>query len=218
MPRDTAYAGYVIRKPKPCCFIWSSRASYFRSTLPMRRAILYTDQTPQYIAISIPTPRAGSDMRIKTAMLSSILFQSLLPARGAILYHAERMHFFNPRSPYGSPITATGPTGVECMLFQSTLPKRRAEWGAIHHKLNNLISIPAPYAGSDQTATPLPPLSKDFNPRSPCAERSSRAFFTHSSKSSIFNPHSPYGERSGGTRLRYYTMRISIPAPRMGSN
>ena len=55
------------------------------------------------------------------------------------------------------------------------------------------ISIHAPHAGSDSERQRNAGLRFDFNPRSPCGERLSQAFFEDVCND--FNPRSPCGER-----------------------
>ena len=123
--------------------------------------------------------------------------------------------------------------------FQSTLPVGGATvWDAGHHQYLR-ISIHAPRGGSDidsKTSTNQP---KDFNPRSPWAERRLtnwlwliRLHFNPRSpwgerQTSLpisfppydFNPRSPWGERPVDRRLNPVTASIiSIHAPRGGSD
>ena len=79
------------------------------------------------------------------------------------------------------------------------------------------ISIHAPRTGSDQWGTAPPPPPRYFNPRSPHGERlsgSAICFFTlfH------FNPRSPHGERRTLRCNKSAARRISIHAPRTGSD
>ena len=78
------------------------------------------------------------------------------------------------------------------------------------------ISIHAPRAGSDPFSKALFRLFCNFNPRSPCGERPLAAAILRSEND--FNPRSLYGERhclcsECGNRLK-----ISIHAPRAGSD
>ena len=80
-----------------------------------------------------------------------------------------------------------------------------------------IISIHAPRTGSDPSGSREPAKRKHFNPRSPhgerpiCARRKAR-------KSSNFNPRSPHGERHALVIHLGNALRISIHAPRTGSD
>ena len=78
--------------------------------------------------------------------------------------------------------------------FQSTLPAR----GATVHEGAHV------------------PRVGDFNPRSPHGERQGKRSF--SVQAEYFNPRSPHGERRRRTRPEGFCPRISIHAPRTGSD
>ena len=101
------------------------------------------------------------------------------------------------------------------------------------------ISIHTPHAGSDCTSPRLPPLSRHFNPHSPCGERhllghvGTRDLSFQSTlpmrgatrwsrcarpRPSNFNPHSPCGERRYRGRISMRWMWISIHTPHAGSD
>ena len=102
-------------------------------------------------------------------------------------------------------------------IFQSTLPG----WGATHDLLllffGGFISIHAPRMGSDSpSALPKSGFSH-FNPRSPDGERLPVSRFAMPSPSN-FNPRSPDGERLTNGGIHCLRLKISIHAPRMGSD
>ena len=126
----------------------------FQSTLPVRGATRIFNRFGGKKHISIHAPRAGSDTPGANAWIRSKSFQSTLPVRGATIpaTAADRPPDFNPRSPCGErPLCGD------------------------HYILNLMISIHAPRAGSDRTATPPRAFAFYFNPRSPCGERPPRA-------------------------------------------
>ena len=148
------------------------------------------------LSISIHAPRVGSDPTLAPAALSD--------------------HYFNPRSPCG---------------------ERRHRWNLpdLHHH----ISIHAPRVGSDRQHRLLHRHLPDFNPRSPCGERpnanmkssltsrfqstlpvwGATGAFGHAQKlPADFNPRSPCGERLGRRARSPRPSRISIHAPRVGSD
>ena len=101
-------------------------------------------------------------------------------------------------------------------LFQSTLPARGAtEKPPAAHQPPE-ISIHAPRTGSDSRSARHSWRKQHFNPRSPHGERqetdSKSPFFVH------FNPRSPHGERLMARTLHNGAPRISIHAPRTGSD
>ena len=147
---------------------------------------------------------------------------------------------FNPRSPrgerHGPLIACIGHLG----LFQSTLPAGGATKNCRRIRGKNHISIHAPRGGSDIGIRSPPRYSGlYFNPRSPRGERLESKLLAYSHLRH-FNPRSPRGERlmaicalvisfifqstlpAGGAttdqRQTPDTRRISIHAPRGGSD
>ena len=82
--------------------------------------------------------------------------------------------------------------------------------------IRRTISIHAPRGGSDGTDTALRLIPCYFNPRSPWGERLQNilqyVIFPY------FNPRSPWGERQGHARASVSDFKISIHAPRGGSD
>ena len=79
------------------------------------------------------------------------------------------------------------------------------------------ISIHAPRVGSDSETAGGCAGSPDFNPRSPCGERLFRRFLLKR-EARDFNPRSPCGERPEINLHHEDTIKISIHAPRVGSD
>ena len=155
--------------------------------------------------------------RFRTSTLRE--FQSTFPVRGATLRAVDLGAIFGisihaPRA--GSDLAVDGIVG-------------RKTW----------ISIHAPRAGSDSPSWARYPATMHFNPRSPCGER--RAKYNQSINTGIFqstlpvrgatscrrtclrtslhfNPRSPCGERHDGGIDYALNDRISIHAPRAGSD
>ena len=184
-------------------------------------------------------------MQASCATIAASRFQSTLPARGATCCsqhdllrqlnfnprspHGER-HYqrrycasarsnFNPRSPHGERHCSGVVHGSMLLEFQSTLPAR----GATQLKRDeahvcNRISIHAPRTGSDIGGAELLNLLLEyFNPRSPHGERRI-ADCAIDCSSLHFNPRSPHGERHATLALLQSLHRISIHAPRTGSD
>ena len=101
--------------------------------------------------------------------------------------------------------------------FQSTLPV----WGATARSMacpvKCRISIHAPRVGSDSAILlRCHNCCAHFNPRSPCGERHTGVL--RDNWQPDFNPRSPCGERPQGSIPFRIRPRISIHAPRVGSD
>ena len=126
--------------------------------------------------------------------------------------------YFNPRSPRGGATRRCWRFGQKHDVFQSTLPTRGSDKFGWHIQiLSGTISIHAPHEGERLLwDSASPPLTRDFNPRSPRggATRRTLLCFFKVSHISIHAPHE--GER------RYTAWRfdgangISIHAPHEG--
>ena len=171
------------------------------------------------IGISIHAPRGGSDNRRPK-------------------YPAEPQDF-NPRSPWGErlqdgwlvcPICnrfqstlpvggATGPNSIHDLLKNISIHAPRGGSDPVHllHRLRLRISIHAPRGGSDEEREEAFRQFDDFNPRSPWGERLPLGLHALRSLRN-FNPRSPWGERPAEHDLENKSTRISIHAPRGGSD
>ena len=78
------------------------------------------------------------------------------------------------------------------------------------------ISIHAPRTGSDDTADSSVADSVNFNPRSPHGERPDAG--AQAGEAGDFNPRSPHGERLLARQQLRHAVKISIHAPRTGSD
>ena len=107
--------------------------------------------------------------------------------------HPQQQHDFNPRSPHGERLEPYS-ANAKRIQFQSTLPAR----------------------GATTEVAPIVNKIIDFNPRSPHGERhcETTSRFAHG----YFNPRSPHGERLRNVRGKQSAGRISIHAPRTGSD
>ena len=100
----------------------------FQSTLPVRGATVRRLQRLTATAISIHTPRAGSDWEWSSSNLRGLTFQSTLPVRGATRcgkHHGGEgmISIHAPRAGSDDPHTIVIPSSRR---FQSTLPVRGA--------------------------------------------------------------------------------------------
>ena len=147
--------------------------------------------------ISIHAPRMGSD---------DVLAQAD-PAIDPISIHAPRM---------GSDPDTTTPAAVHDTISIHA-PRMGSDPCRSGCRNYDAISIHAPRMGSDSpSALPKSGFSH-FNPRSPDGERLPVSRFAMPSPSN-FNPRSPDGERLTNGGIHCLRLKISIHAPRMGSD
>ena len=168
----------------------------FQSTLPARGATAQNADVIHLLTISIHAPRTGSDLTVDTISGWSERFQSTLPARGAT--HCESTLpiigvDFNPRSPHGERLYLWQEVTAE-NRFQSTLPARGAT-------LDEIKTI----------------LLAEFQSTLP-ARGATVCFLPTTESSWYFNPRSPHGERRCRRQRGVCRRRISIHAPRTGSD
>ena len=146
--------------------------------------------------ISIHAPRTGSDGSFCQSCHVIFVFQSTLPARGATRLSKlwkSAITDFNPRSPHGE-------RPAKCRL-----PARPRHFN------------PRSPHGERQDAPHCQRYGKaDFNPRSPHGERLGSV--QTCTPGSHFNPRSPHGERPTNPLFLSVYARISIHAPRTGSD
>ena len=150
----------------------STRTATFQSTLPARGATFSEEekhedsdisihaprtgsdpnpsQTHWRPCISIHAPRTGSDARAKAVAITSAIFQSTLPARGATEYSSHRSML---------------------RLFQSTLPARGATMSCHLPVFGSRFQSTLPARGATSVMEAMLPPSMHFNPRSPHGER-----------------------------------------------
>ena len=148
--------------------------------------------------------------------------------------------YFNPRSPHGerpgwcclcrgswrisihAPRTGSDPANAAIRRavsrFQSTLPARGATGCSIGCFLTQLIfQSTLPARGATSSKSSRMPVFSNFNPRSPHGERPMR-IAALSPRWLHFNPRSPHGERLATVHSDFGGVRISIHAPRTGSD
>ena len=170
-------------------------ARLFQSTLPGWGATLLLSPNKACHVISIHAPRMGSDCRSRSARCIASRISIHAPRMGSDPpggTSCPRNRNFNPRSPDGERLG-----------------------GGAHVVQRLAISIHAPRMGSDRNTWARIISANDFNPRSPDGERRYDAMY-HPTQWN-FNPRSPDGERHCAGRSAA-SMRISIHAPRMGSD
>ena len=124
--------------------------------------------------------------------------------------------YFNPRSPCGE--RPQPPDWVTCCMgFQSTLPV----WGAT---VTGDPDTPAkvefqstlPVWGATTAPTTIKPIPRDFNPRSPCGERQALAVYGRAA--ARISIHAPRVGSDARQVSWASDIRISIHAPRVGSD
>ena len=170
--------------------------SIFQSTLPARGATRWRWSILRINIISIHAPREGSDMCSRFRITEARLFQSTLPARGATLFGKSRS---------------------TARVFQSTLPARGATDIVFVKTGMPVISIHAPREGSDlRRICAIAPASR-FQSTLP-ARGATGPGSPFGPGSPYFNPRSPRGERPAASSGLHQHPRISIHAPREGSD
>ena len=144
----------------------------------------------------------------------------MLPVRGAtnadrIRAMSDEISIHAPRA--GSDIKDSN-RHIRLMVFQSMLPVRGATTSISELPLILGISIHAPRAGSDLRPPPCcAGRDPNFNPCSPCGERLVQVSYQIVAVFD-FNPCSPCGERPASVRSISASTKISIHAPRAGSD
>ena len=123
---------------------------------------------------------------------------------------------FNPRSPHGERPPAGDERGGG-MAFQSTLPARGATPGSCVAVGFLVISIHAPRTGSDPQHPQKSRGEWLFQSTLP-ARGATRKIATSTNGGKNFNPRSPHGERQMRTIVLVDFYKISIHAPRTGSD
>ena len=145
------------------------------------------------------------------------LFQSTLPARGATYccrHHSGRL----PISIH-APRTGSDSSGCDTdttMRISIHAPRTGSDAERQAQAERQAISIHAPRTGSDSSSSSFGASGYDFNPRSPHGERRARPL--RRPRPHYFNPRSPHGERPDYRHPLRIWKRISIHAPRTGSD
>ena len=190
----------------------------FQSTLPARGATEH-HLPAQQLPIDF-NPRSPHGERHLACMdgADAMIFQSTLPARGA----TYKSPLARCQEVFQSTLPARGATGQNTIsgilteLFQSTLPARGATATDLRTKFVAQFQSTLPARGATRPRVPESP-HRNFNPRSPHGERR-RQRPKKKIKKSYFNPRSPHGERRGILSSPTDERRISIHAPRTGSD
>ena len=177
-----------------------------------------SSQYSHLLSISIHAPRTGSD-RFRTLYRNLLMISIHAPrtgsdARLAVLSDMMEISIHAPR---------TGSDAFLLMLhahiaqFQSTLPARGAtSWDYISEAYGAYISIHAPRTGSDAYGNDNTEGGKVFQSTLP-ARGATLSGWTYGA-GRYFNPRSPHGERPAASRRKEKYIRISIHAPRTGSD
>ena len=190
----------------------------FQSTLPARGATQCTGGDAAGISISIHAPRTGSDRPRRRKLRDKAHFNPRSPHGERLVERIEKgeRRYFNPRSPHGERHRVHHRLCVR-HRFQSTLPAR----------------------GATQVRRTRWNCQQNFNPRSPHGERplprlesrndtifqstlparGATAVVSHAcGLGADFNPRSPHGERPNLFFEAIRIIKISIHAPRTGSD
>ena len=167
--------------------------------------------------ISIHAPRTGSDKANGHSQFKQSISIHAPRTGSDVVGHAQKVFALA----FQSTLPARGATGVpKCMMyryaFQSTLPARGATWTTLSISPRRRFQSTLPARGATPQDIKTKNIKADFNPRSPHGERQN-GFCTISAKPRI-SIHAP---RTGSdppfdyNRINAY---ISIHAPRTGSD
>ena len=190
----------------------------FQSTLPVGGATLTHLRYSCMISISIHAPRGGSDQKADVGLAAGVI-SIHAPRGGSDRFFPiinQTHNDFNPRSPWGERHDWTDAAARELYEFQSTLPVGGATaWQALHGE-DKLFQSTLPVGGATVLVGIVSHQPNDFNPRSPWGERLVCPLVLDEFHD--FNPRSPWGERHESRHLLPGAVRISIHAPRGGSD
>ena len=167
----------------------------FQSTLPARGATALRQQPRDRLRISIHAPRTGSDTPYVCGPRELEGFQSTLPARGAT--HSTQFKLFGMGISIHAPRTGSDEHGHKTADGQP-------------------ISIHAPRTGSDVMTLLVMFMPGKFQSTLPA--RGATGCRRKRFSSAYFNPRSPHGERRDINASAIVHERISIHAPRTGSD
>ena len=231
-PRTGSDIGYRVRRNRArtfqstlpargATFVFRQKYQHpvFQSTLPARGATASPWTSPVGAMISIHAPRTGSDRRAEAQARQTAQFQSTLPARGAT---RNRIFWLRLTPAFQSTLPARGATRILIGLinqskFQSTLPARgatRAAFGSAAGVTGFQSTLPA--RGATRGRRGIPPRPRHFNPRSPHGERHCLDYAADvTTKISI---HAPRTGSDDMWRNAVHDKSISIHAPRTGSD
>ena len=170
-------------------------------------------------SISIHAPRVGSDIPLSGIAQGEYQFQSTLPVWGAtsgINQIGNVLTDFNPRSPCGERLGNFTYRRV-IIYFNPRSPCGERQDNRARVLIYRCISIHAPRVGSDDQKSRNSTNNKKFQSTLPVWG----ATVFYSPVFSIFyhfNPRSPCGERLFERLVNQMAIRISIHAPRVGSD
>ena len=192
----------------------------FQSTLPVRGATIDQDKFVSSTIISIHAPRAGSDIYTLTPDIWATRISIHAPRAGSdwvALLYSPLSGYFNPRSPCGERRIADLDRRTRQSHFNPRSPcgERRNHLLSFQSWLH--ISIHAPRAGSDSEIYARQDGEGVFQSTLPV--RGATGSNSSAETCAIyFNPRSPCGERPDFIRVAIKNPKISIHAPRAGSD
>ena len=167
----------------------------FQSTLPAWGATRQSTSSKMGGRVSIHAPRVGSDGRART-----------FRAGVRVSIHAPRV---------GSDRSASFEQD-RVSVVSIHAPRVGSDAVYSQQRRDHQVSIHAPRVGSDTGRENPHRLPRSFNPRSPRGERRFRGYSVTAANG--FNPRSPRGERRRGLGRALRGFRVSIHAPRVGSD
>ena len=199
-------------------FLSSPAIAYFNPRSPCgERLGGFRDKINDFV-ISIHAPRAGSDNFFTARSSAIVQFQSTLPVRGATMYHflAAFAVLISIHAPRAGSDQMSIITSKWCWRFQSTLPVRGATSSYLGKSCLDLeFQSTLPVRGATVQRQGDGAVGEYFNPRSPCGERRrTRRCQRSTARISI---HAPRAGSDRTRRCQRSTARISIHAPVRGA-
>ena len=171
-----------------------------------------------FCTISIHAPRVGSDYTARTAAKNPSYFNPRSPCGERLTLFAvpSAKTDFNPRSPCGERHPRIFVHDANGGDFNPRSPCGERLLVPMDMETRIIISIHAPRVGSDRAEKHPAESGNYFNPRSPCGERPAPTGAEDGP--SGFQSTLPVWGATAGNRQRLIQGRISIHAPRVGSD
>ena len=168
--------------------------------------------------ISIHTPHAGSDAKLKRLQQSTLYFNPHSPCgeRPEEAFAKMENTTISIHTPHAGSDFYSSFLSPAAIISIHT-PHAGSDLPVLLVVLPGQISIHTPHAGSDPGFIAAFLNRVDFNPHSPCGERPDTTDHCQHTLTN-FNPHSPCGERPTHDRHIKADLLISIHTPHAGSD
>ena len=212
-----------IHAPRAGSDLWTSgrfmRFVIFQSTLPVRGATILILLAVVIVFISIHAPRAGSDedCNMKCKQCKRISIHAPRAGSDQVGFEYPLIpSYFNPRSPCGER-RGYQPAFDGTADISIHAPRAGSDYVFPGWKISRKISIHAPRAGSDGLSGQIVISYYEFQSTLP-VRGATLSNVLILSMVVDFNPRSPCGERRKLRSIKRLRDKISIHAPRAGSD